>query len=551
MRGKRPGAADDFAVIADSTGGRQRADLDRITRRMIPGNPGATTRGPAALPWVMAGPVAGDRIGVAIIDWPEEPVHDAFGRPAVEMRYVDCAFAHLADAGVGYDQLAGVVSGLRLPPAGPLAPALGPPDLAATARLIDEDFSWYAATAASLLDGALVLRDAPDVPVVRRVHLLEALSSLLPYGVRGELSLSTYLSPLTATNTRLGFGAGAVRGVRSVPWRGPGGGPRLSAAARRYLGLLREIRDAAGADTRALLATLRADERRLPLADGRAVVAHAEALRQQMTTLAQLRAGQARPSAVERVLRWSSLKLFQASEWKLLLDSYVRHTPVTELDVNLLRRQRPSQVIPLLAAHAVDAVDLDAARAYLGTGRRLGVLDEVVGDMVAKAVTRPDAAAAARRAVTVLLEVAGGRDELRAAVAEEEQACRGLAAALILGPDPRLDLAAAFVRWLCSGPGRPASWLAGYAAALSGTAVEWTGPWHPSARDAAAIVVAAAENGNLDLVAAPVWASLTGDLDQAWRDRLGGVLRDLPPRYVDRLPGDVRDAFLGKDQKRR
>lgn len=544
LRGKHPGAADDLGVIADSTGGRQRGELDKATRRLVPGNPGTAMSGPAALPWVMAGPVIGartaPRLGLAILDWPREPVRDAFGRPTTMMRYVDCVFDHLADVGAGYDQLAAAVASLELPAAGPIAPVLGPPDLAATAGLINGDFAWFAAAAALLLDGALVISDALDAPVHERVRLLEALVSLLPYHVRADLSLSTHVSPLSATKIRLGFGVRSTRGARVMSWRGEVDRLTLSEPAGRYRGLLGDIRDAVGGDTVELLAKLRADEQRPGIVEPGPAVAYAETILRQVTTLADVRSGQGRPATVAQVLNRGILKAFRPGEWGLLLSDYLKHTPPAQLDAERLRRHRPSVVIPQLAARVLDAPTLDAAGLYLVLGRRLGALFPLVGEVLSAAVAQPDAGAGAERAVRVLLDLPVEPEDPRVAAAEDERLCCDVAAALILGSDPRTDLAAAFVAWLSSRPGwRCGLPLAGYVAALSDAPAEHAEPWQVPVRDAVAMLVAAAETGHLERVVTATWLSLAGasGLEPAWRRRLHAALRE-----PGRLPDGTRAA---------
>src|SRR5262249_12937648 len=75
LLGKQAGRRGDYALLGDSSGGRQSEELLRNIRQLILGNPAdQPPDAPGALPWVSVGITsAGSRVGIAIMEWPDRP----------------------------------------------------------------------------------------------------------------------------------------------------------------------------------------------------------------------------------------------------------------------------------------------------------------------------------------------------------------------------------------------------------------------------------------------------------------------------------------------
>ena len=216
LAGKLPGDKSDYRLLAcGAPDGDERALAGQVWAA-VPSIPQlAGLPGPGALPWVTFvpqpyEPSPQDRqdrpdgqdshdgglrwLAVTVTEGTAE--RDAVGRPAVAVRHVRLAFADVAGASAGYQDLYAAV-----PSAADLADlrtvTLGASSAlraVASALASPEDFERAARLAALVLDGDAVVTTTEDalLPVAARLAELDRVMALLPYGMRAGLAVATW-----------------------------------------------------------------------------------------------------------------------------------------------------------------------------------------------------------------------------------------------------------------------------------------------------------------------------------------------------------------------
>ncbi len=184
--------------------------------------------------------------------------HDANGREIEFVRLFCVRYADLAKHAVSYQELVEAVQNQQLPPgpADPITVELPSRTSAQAAAGPDRELAKQVASLL-LTSRPVCVLGADDVPAAKRLHFIDAVMSLLPYGLRTTFSASTWASS-TAQDLKLRlFFANAKRddGGRTgyVTW-GQSGPVRFAGrdgeAAGLYLGWLKD----AGAGAPDLLA---------------------------------------------------------------------------------------------------------------------------------------------------------------------------------------------------------------------------------------------------------------------------------------------------------
>jgi hypothetical protein len=220
--GKRPGQRDEYTVLADDSAGPRRQEYQQIVREMIPSNPsGAGPDRVESLPWVHIAPVetaGGQRLAVAIMEWPDQDIRDATGRPAVQTRYFDMELDALFHREPGYHTLHRFCADLQPTDGMPLVFAAQPADPVEVSRFIaDFGVSTLVEAAALLLEGAVVM--LPDPRLNRlddRMLCLDAVLALLPYGIRGSLAVSSWTLNDAPHRLRLTFSDRVLSGQTGI-----------------------------------------------------------------------------------------------------------------------------------------------------------------------------------------------------------------------------------------------------------------------------------------------------------------------------------------------
>lgn len=242
LYGKEPGQIADYCLLERSGD----ADLTGPVERFIAGTPTPGSPGdPAALPWVTVGGfVAGGfrRVGIALMEWPAERRLDHYHRSTTLTRYYDFHLNNAEDAHAGFATLHDAVVDLPLPGVDELTAPVVPTDVSALAEWIDEyGFAKALGIAASMLDGPVVMFGDHPVEVGERLRLLDMFAALLPYGLRADLVVGTWVPPEGRRKIRLGFGRGTGAGAGEVRYGEPVDLTTASESARRYFARVSEL----------------------------------------------------------------------------------------------------------------------------------------------------------------------------------------------------------------------------------------------------------------------------------------------------------------------
>jgi hypothetical protein len=267
-----------YSVLECSAGSLTSQDFEDNIRRYAPGT--ADRLPQYTVSWV---PRAGAPEFIAMAIHEHAPYgqprpggpdrYDAFRSGIVVVRLFCVHYADLAEHRVSYAQLLDAVQQQELPRRGAVASAsAGPPGPVTIhfpqrpAKPLPAGTAGSAGPAEDLAEAvaALLLTNAPvcvvgayEVSAADRIAFVDSVLSLLPYGLRATLSVSTWASS-TAQDLKLRlFFASAPRDdggrTRHVWWRppDPGGFPEPEGAARLYLDWLHRT----GVRARSLLAS--------------------------------------------------------------------------------------------------------------------------------------------------------------------------------------------------------------------------------------------------------------------------------------------------------
>ncbi|WP_194821113.1 hypothetical protein [Micromonospora sp. S-DT3-3-22] len=247
LHSKHPDRFDDYAVIADSSGGRERRELGRLIRQSLPGAPQVTASGAGGLPWVTFAGSGGhldarERLGISLVDWEPTGARDRSGRPIAATRYFDIPFIGTETA-PGYRELYAAVVAVALPASCSLAPALPPANLDHLAEDIDGlGFEWVASLAALLLHMPVMIT-AEEFPALDdRIRCLDAVAALLPRGFRADLVVGTWTPNMDTHQIRLAFADRVKEGQHQVGWQVQPDLSTLSGPAPAYLTQLLRLR---------------------------------------------------------------------------------------------------------------------------------------------------------------------------------------------------------------------------------------------------------------------------------------------------------------------
>lgn len=223
-------------------------DFGALMGRYVPGSPSAATpeSAPEAPPWITLGPVGVSRddddviMSVSVRDpWRDR---DHAGRPVWPQRLLVVRFAELSAAQASYQTLWEAVRAVPIPDTdgAPLAITIQPQSPADLLPFFDEyGFETLAMLAATLLERPVAIADGSHLSREQRLAVFDAVSALLPYGLRAALSVSSSVNNTTQHGIRLVFADFANDGQQLVSLLDrapvPGG-----AVGQRYLAMLRE-----------------------------------------------------------------------------------------------------------------------------------------------------------------------------------------------------------------------------------------------------------------------------------------------------------------------
>lgn len=209
MRGKEPGSLNDYSVLACSGGKFQAADYDAIMSFFSTGVPAPSLRPEFPPIWVTLnwqGILEERYLGLSVNRLSGSV--DAFGRPIVSTSYFCFSYKALAEGGLSYIDLYLSVEPLQLPATD------GKPIELMVRRLADQkilsaiesfDADIVARTASLLLNGPVNIVGAEKVDLHNRIQFIEAVASLLPYGIRASLAATTWAEARSRHGMRLAF----------------------------------------------------------------------------------------------------------------------------------------------------------------------------------------------------------------------------------------------------------------------------------------------------------------------------------------------------------
>lgn len=256
VKSKYPGDVQDYRVLVWSKGRLGVEDFERFYKELTVGTMPSDGQlaGECPPPWVTVGTtnIQGCRYVVIIRqEWTGQA--DGRGhRPIAAMSCLCIPYQDLAENQAGlldvYRKMPPYQTLLQRNPASEqLCLSLAPtPGLSERlAHLVDEvGYDFVAAVAALLLDTSVALVKGGNWSIEQRLAYLDAIVSLLPYGSRADLSVSTWAQSASMHNIHLSFSDSARSNQKRVVWGNSPSDELLPATfAHRYYTMLHALRN--------------------------------------------------------------------------------------------------------------------------------------------------------------------------------------------------------------------------------------------------------------------------------------------------------------------
>lgn len=245
--GKHDGQYEEYAILADDSAGPRRPEYRSRIASLLVNDPTEAPPGAVdALPWVYVSPFDAEgarRLAVTVTNWPDPPVRDGFKRPVAFTHYYDVDLADLRHRGAGYADLYETVTSAARTDGGVARRDPPTTDVANLARHIDGvGFHKLLAVAALLIDGPVAVSPRNNLPtsLSGRLWFLDAITALLPYGLRGDLALGTWSPSPGRHQLRLTLSDSSAEGWRTVFWGTPAP-PPVGSVARDYVDRLAHL----------------------------------------------------------------------------------------------------------------------------------------------------------------------------------------------------------------------------------------------------------------------------------------------------------------------
>lgn len=252
VKTKNPGDLQDYRVLACSRGGLSVEDFEKLFKDLSVGTipPPTRTTGECPPPWVTVGGYnAGGKPYLVVIrqEWTDRT--DGRQRPIAAMSCLCVPYEFLAVAQAGlcdiYRQIPSYQVLLqRQPTPVSLLVETGEEALKRTSDLIEEmTYDFAAGVAALLIESPVAIVKGQEWNEVERLARLDAIASLLPYGCRAELTISTWMQSASMHQIRLGFSDAAGPRQKRVIWGvPPAEEDQPSAYSSGYYMMLRDLR---------------------------------------------------------------------------------------------------------------------------------------------------------------------------------------------------------------------------------------------------------------------------------------------------------------------
>ncbi|MEV7008581.1 hypothetical protein [Streptosporangium sp. NPDC051022] len=233
LHGKVPLSRAEYGVIGSSRGVFSPENFETLLGRFTPGTPPATRQGTEALPWITVNyvPRNGDPyLGVALHEWSDQV--DGTNRDIARISYFCVPYRQLRDQPVSYAELFRALGDVRLPwpetqsqadelrgTGRELVLHVAPLD----AEVMAEEVRGFGrgrvtAAAALLLDGPVTIVQC-DLSAQHRLRFLDAVASLLPYGLRTAYSAATWMEGGASGRIRICFSRRPRADRTTLDWR--------------------------------------------------------------------------------------------------------------------------------------------------------------------------------------------------------------------------------------------------------------------------------------------------------------------------------------------
>lgn len=346
VKSKQQGDTLDYHVLACSPGRLSTEDFESLFKSLSVGTMPLKPRSTGeSQPWITVGSFKrGEQCFVAVIRQEWTARLDAYGRPVAALFCLCVPDGVLLDSGPSYMGLSALMPGQQFFLSGDSEP-LGEPEisfaplekelLAVTALIQDYGFEFCAHVVALLLQSSVVIMKGQGLSVDARLSFMDAVVSLLPYGCRADLGVSTWMSS-TTDKIHIGFSDVVLPNQTRVGWRASADArPELSGAAGQYYKHLVSIWERAGRCADSLIAGLAKEKQQLSLSDTASLLKTLREFDLENIVAEENSKRRANGDDIRRVLRLNSLGLDK--ETVIQLVSTVLREPRLD-DMDILRR---------------------------------------------------------------------------------------------------------------------------------------------------------------------------------------------------------------------
>jgi hypothetical protein len=191
LHGKRPNDRDGYRVLGCSDGGISRRNFEEVLDRFSLGTPDSNRLPQVSVSYLeQAVQADGGYIALAIHKFADGGQHDADGRPIELTRYFCVPYKEMADDAITYHAMYEAFRAIDLP-MGTGSPV--PVTLTAAPPLVPGIGDLALQVASLLLTGRKVcVLGAQRTSMAERLQFIDRVMSLLPYGMRGRMSASTW-----------------------------------------------------------------------------------------------------------------------------------------------------------------------------------------------------------------------------------------------------------------------------------------------------------------------------------------------------------------------
>lgn len=200
LHGKEPEDAEGYRVLGQSDGVISRGLFESALARFSPGMLEKLPQ--VTMSWLSLGQSDGRYVALAIHEKADGKM-DRLGRGVILTRYFCMPFASFPDARVSYEAMYEAVRGIALPTDNGLPVPIDMAIPGPSAYSAGEQESWVAELL--LTRKPVCILGAREVSILDRLRFIDAVTSMLPFGMRSQMSASTWTSTTAMHKFRLYF----------------------------------------------------------------------------------------------------------------------------------------------------------------------------------------------------------------------------------------------------------------------------------------------------------------------------------------------------------